>query len=244
MAKLRCPVCGATHKGDPATCRLCGASMFDEATLPGSVGVRTAPPKKKGLSGLFLLAIVGVLLIAALAIFFGFGGSDELVDRARTEVPALQGGSDGWQTVDDGDGAFTVELPGEAEKGFVPFGPADDGRAEQWVAVVGDETELTVAYTGVAVSDELRAEESLAELASDWAITLGGTLDDVEEEVSFKGYPGLIVTIDDLSYNDESATARALLVLRGETLYIAQSLSIYKDHPQFNRMANSLTFTS
>jgi hypothetical protein len=219
--------------------------MSDEPTLPGSVAVRTAPPKKKGLSGLFLLAIVGVLLIAALAIFFGFGGSDELVDRARTEVPALRAGSsDGWQTVDDGDGGFTVELPGEPEKGFVPFGPADDGRAEQWVAVVGTETELTVAYTGVPVSDDLRAEEALAELASDWAITLGGSLDDVEEEVSFKGYPGLIVTIEDLSYDGQSATARALLVLRGETVYIAQSLSIYKDHPQFSRMANSLTFTS
>ncbi len=219
--------------------------MSDQATLPGSVAVRVAPAKKKGLSGIFLIAILGVLAIGALAIFFGFGGSNEIVEKARTEVPALRAGdADGWQTVDDGDGGFTVELPGEPEKGFVPFGPADDGRAEQWVAVIGEETQLTVAYTGVPVPADTRAEDWLAELASDWAVAAGGTLDDVEEEISFRGYPGLIVTIDDLTLNGESATAKAMLVLKGETLYVVQSLSVYKDHPQFGRVANSLTFTS
>jgi hypothetical protein len=45
-----------------------------------------------------------------------------------------------------------------------------------------------------------------------------------------------------MTYNDESATTRTMMVLRSDTVYVIQSLSIYPDHPQFGRLANSFQF--
>ena len=54
----------------------------------------------------------------------------------------------------------------------------------------------------------------------------------------------LDVSVRDLTFQGESATARALLVMKGDMLYVIQSLSVYGDHPQFVRLVNGFQFTA
>lgn len=244
MAKYRCPVCGATHKQPPVKCRLCGQDMTSEAMIPLTPpAARAAPGRKKGLGSLFLIAAAGVTVLVGLAVLLGLTGDRGFVDNLRDEIPGLAPtGRDGWQTLDDGDGGFTAELPGEPTERFVPYPPAAEGRMDQWVSTLGQETELTIAYAEVTRPPGTSDKAALVTYGDAWAAQLGGDVDD-REETSFAGLPALLLTIDRLEYEDEIATARALLVLNGERLYVVQSLSVYPDHPQFARVANSLTFT-
>lgn len=244
MSKYRCPVCGATHKEQPEKCRLCGQDMSGASTIPAYTGgSRQAAEAKGGLGSLMLLAIAGVLAIGILAVVLGFTGSNNFIDNIRDKIPGLQTDkADGWTTLDDPSGGFVAQMPEGREKQFVAFPPAANGRLDQWSATIGDETDLTISYGKVTKADGQSANAALASFAGTWASTLGGKIQDTNE-TSFQGSPALDVSIRDLTYSDESATAKAMMVLRGDTIYVIQSESIYNDHPQYGRLLGGFQFT-
>ena len=218
--------------------------MTSDAMIPITPPeARTASTRKKGLGSVYLIAAGGVVAIGLLAVLLGLTGDGGFIDNLREQIPGLAAArDDGWQTVDDGDGGFTVELPGEPTERFFPFPPAAAGRMDQWVATLGQETELTVSYGELSRTPDRSDQAALEDYADAWAAVLTGTVDD-RDETAFAGRPALLVTVDRLKYEGEAATAKALLVLRDDRLYVVQSLSVYPDHPQFSRVANSLTFT-
>lgn len=220
--------------------------MTDMPTLPGSVSVRPAQSKKRGLGPVMLIGLGGVLLIGVIALLLGITGDDTaVVDTVRDQVPGLKGPDyDGWEPFDDADGGFTVMLPGEVIDGFQPYPPADDGRMDRIHTDVGAETTLSVSYSEVAVNDTTSKHEQLRAFAQSWAASLGGTLSKDLKETTFRGQPALIATVKGLKQSGEAATAKALLVLKDRMLYVVQSQSAYPDHPSFDRLANSVTFTA
>ncbi|MEJ5254854.1 MAG: zinc ribbon domain-containing protein [Acidimicrobiales bacterium] len=246
MAKYRCPSCGAAHKEQETHCRLCGTRMTDPTSIPASVSARPAPAKKRGLGTLALIGLGGVLLIGVLAVLLGVTGDDTaVVDAVRDQVPGLKGPEyDGWKPYDDADGGFTAMFPGDVLDGFQPYPPADDGRMDRIHTDVGAETTLSVSYSEVPVSDATPKQEQLRTFAQSWAEALGGTLSKDVTEKTFRGQPALLVTVKGLKQGGQPATARALLVLRGKMLYVIQSQSAYQDHPSFDRLVNSITFTT
>ncbi|WP_208027119.1 hypothetical protein [Rhabdothermincola sediminis] len=215
-------------------------------TLPGSVSVRQAAGKKRGLGPVLLIGLGGVALIAVIAVVLGMTGDDAaVVDTVRDQVPALKGQEyDGWESFDDADGGFTVMLPGEVIDGFQPYPPADDGRMDRIHTDIGAETTLSVSYSQVPLDESTPKQEQLRTFAGSWADALGGTLSKDVQETTFRGQPALVVTVKGLKRNGELATAKALLVLKGTMLYIVQSESVYADHPSFDRLVKSMTFTS
>jgi hypothetical protein len=218
--------------------------MSGSSTIPAYTGgSRQATDKKGGLGSLALMGIIGVLAIGVLAIVLGFTGSNNFIDNIRDKIPGLETNkNDGWTTLDDPAGGFVAQMPEGQEKKFVAFAPAANGRLDQWSSVIGNETDLTISYGKVTKADGQSANAALASFAETWASTLGGKIDDTNE-TGFQGYPAVDVSIRDLSYGGQTATAKALMVLRGDTLYVIQSESVYPDHPQYGRLVGGFQFT-
>jgi hypothetical protein len=244
MSKYRCPVCGATHKDQPTKCRLCGQDMSGSSTVPAYTGgSRQSAESSGGLGSLAIIAIIGVLVIGILAIVLGFTGSNSFINNIRDKIPGLQvDKKDGWTALDDPSGGFIAQMPDGREKNFVAFAPAANGRLDQWSSVIGNETDLTISYGKVTKADGQSANAALAGFAGTWAATLGGKIESTTE-TGFLGYPAVDVGVRDLTYNGQPATAKAMMVLRGDTLYIIQSESIYSDHPQYGRLLGGFQFT-
>ena len=243
MAKYRCPICGAAHKEPPAHCRLCGQDMRDATFVPvGGKSARVATTTKKGTFRIIVIGSLGVVAIVVLAVVFGFRGDDDIVDDVRQQLPGLDSTEEvGWRDLTDEAGGYVVELPDLRSQQFAPFPASTTGRAEQWVAPIGDETQLSSSWAPVTVPTDRDDTLVVADLADAWATELGGDVDD-RQEISYAGSPAQTITVDGLRYDDQPASARALVVLRGERVYVVQSLSIYPDHPQFTRVAKSLRF--
>jgi hypothetical protein len=219
--------------------------MSGSSAIPNYTGgARQAATRQGGLGSLVLIAVIGVLAIAALALVMGLTGSNDFIDNIRDKIPGLEvEGNDGWTALDDPSGGFVAEMPDEREKKFVSFAPAANGRLDQWSSVIGGETDLTISYGNVTVQPGQSSTAALVLLADTWAATLGAQVE-TTEETTFRGYPAIDMALRGMTYNDETATTRTMLVLRGNTVYVIQSLSIYPDHPQFGRLANSFQFTS
>jgi len=245
MSKYRCPVCGATHKDQPTKCRLCGQDMSGAATIPAYTGGSRQTMQSRGsLASLLLIGLIGVLVIGLLAIVLGFTGSNSFIDNIRDKIPGLQlDKKDGWTALDDPSGGFVAQMPEGREKKFVAFAPAANGRLDQWSSVIGNETDLTISYGKVTKAEGQSNNAELASFAQTWAASLGGKIDS-STETGFQGYPALDVAIRDLTYDNQAASAKAMMVLRGDTLYIIQSESIYSDHPQYSRLLGGFQFTS
>lgn len=244
MSKYRCPVCGATHKDQPNKCRLCGQDMSGASTIPAYTGgARQSDVKQGGLSKLLFIGLGGVLVIGVLAVVLGVTGSNDFVDDVRDDIPGLSTqGDDGWVTLDDPSGGFVAQMPEGYEKRFVEFGPATSGRLDQWSSVIGNETDLTITYGKVTTPQGQSSKTTLEGLADAWAATLGGKIEDTAES-GFAGYPAIDVMVRGLTFQDETATAHAMMVLKGDTLYVLQSESVYPDHPQYMRLLNGFQFT-
>jgi hypothetical protein len=243
MAKYRCPICGAAHKKPPAHCRLCGQDMRDTAFVPvGGKGARAAATNKKGTLRIAVIGMLGVLVVIAAAVAFGIRDDDDLVNEVQQQLPGRGSTEEvGWSDLTDEAGGFVVEMPDARTQQFTPFAASTTGRAEQWVAPVGEETQLSVSHAPVTVPADQDESLTVGGLADDWAAALGGDVDE-RDEISYAGFPAQLITVDGLRYDDQPASARALVVLRGERVYVVQSWSIYPDHPQFTRVANSLRF--
>lgn len=218
--------------------------MSGASTVPAYTGgARQSTESSGGLGSLVLIGIIGVLAIAVLAVVLGFTGSNSFIDNIRDKIPGLEVDTkDGWTTLDDPSGGFVAQMPEGREKKFVAFAPAANGRLDQWSSVIGDETDLTISYGKVTKADGQSANAALASYAETWATTLGGKIENTTE-TGFQGYPAIDVGVRDLTYKDQPATAKAMMVLRGDTLYVIQSESIYNDHPQYGRLLGGFQFT-
>jgi hypothetical protein len=250
MASYRCPTCGATHKQEPVRCRLCGQDMTPDAVMPVNVGGRPSTARNSGLGAVALIAVGGVVAISLLAVVFGLTGSHDFLENIRDQIPGLKGnGGDGWVAIDDGDAQLTASLPENHERRFLAGFPyAANGRVEQWVAPIGEETVLTISYVALPPGPDLGTVEALERYSNAWAQMIGGSVDE-SREASFRGSKALDVTIDGLKLPPEPdpeaqpATTRTMLFVRGERLFVIESESIYPDQPQFARLANSVVFT-
>ena len=219
--------------------------MSGTSSIPNYTGgARPAAQRSGGLGSLFLIAVIGVLAIGVLALVMGFTGSSDFVDNIRDKVPGLQVDSDdGWTALDDPSGGFIAEMPEEREKKFVAFAPAANGRLDQWSSVIGSETDLTISYGKVTVQDGQSATAALVGLADTWAVTTGAQVEETVE-TTYRGYPAVEMSLRNLTYAGEPATARAMMALRGDTVYVIQSLSVYPDQPQYGRLLGSFQFTA
>ena len=218
--------------------------MSGSSTVPAYTGgARQTVDSKAGLGSLALIGIIGVLAIGILAIVLGFTGSNSFIDNIRDKIPGLQlDTKDGWTALDDPAGGFIAQMPEGREKKFVAFAPAANGRLDQWSSVIGNETDLTISYGKVTKADGQSANAALASFADTWATTSGGKIEDTNE-TGFQGYPAIDVSIRDMTYESQPATAKAMMVLRGDTLYVIQSESIYSDHPAYGRLLGGFQFT-
>jgi hypothetical protein len=249
MANYRCPVCGAGHKSPQEHCRLCGASLTEVSHIPQGAQALKAAPSKQGVGIIIVVGIVGVLVVILLAVVFEFGERTEVVETIKDEVPGLNdGGSDGWQTVDDADGGFTVEMPGTPERGFVALPGTAAERADQLISTIGEETELTVAYAPVTVPPDLDRGQTVDLLkwsAHNWAASQGGKILDIPvTETVQSGHLAVEFTAERTTVNGEPATAKGVIFLAGDTVYILQSNSIYPDHSQLGRLRSTFELTA
>jgi hypothetical protein len=219
--------------------------MSGSSTIPAYTGgSRQAAQKRGGLGSIVLIAVLGVLAIGVFAVVLGVTGSNDFVDNLREKIPGLEPSeNDGWTSLDDPAGGFIAQMPEDRQKKFMAFAPAANGRLDQWSAVIGTETDLTISYGKVTKPAGQSDKAALASFADTWAVSLNGKLDDTAE-TSFRGYEAVDVAVRDLSFEGESASARALMVMKGDTLYVIQSLSVYPDHPQFVRLVNDFQFTA
>jgi hypothetical protein len=219
--------------------------MSGASTIPAYTGgSRVSADRRGGLGSLFIIAIVGVLAIGVLALVMGFTGSNDFIDNIREKIPGLSPyEDDGWTALDDPSGGFVAEMPEDHQKRFVAFGAAANGRLDQWFSVIGNETELSISYGKVTKPAGQSTKATLASFADQWAAGLLGKVDRTTE-TTYRGYEALEVNVRDLTYADETASARAMMLLRGDTLYVIQSESVYPDHPQYARLLDSFQFTA
>ncbi len=250
MAKNRCPSCGAAHKEPTATCRLCGYVMDGsvETTIAGPQ-VRTVAPKKRGVGS---LAVIGVLIVLALAIgalaLHVVSGS-ESVNKAVAKI-GIHGATDGWKTVNDPEGGFKVSLPPNAAATSVAFAPADNGQLSGWLATIGDppqvDTQIYVLYGKVHPEPGESAEDTVARLGDAKMAADGGFIES-RDRTTFQGFPAIQYTINRISFDSGNGYENAMLFMKGDELYVVETLSIYQGDPataEFNQVLNSLDFTS
>lgn len=243
MAKYKCPVCGATHKEKPVKCRLCGQDMTSTSTVPDHTGgVKQASGKSKGLGGVMLMTLGGVIVIGIVALVLGLVPSTRATDKVRDAIPGLKAEStDGWRRVEATNGSFSAEMPGEPSYRSIPFNAA--GTEMATVAVkLGSETELSVASGTIARPAEETDKEYLERLATAWAADSGFTISS-QKETSFAGQPARLFDQSGGRYLGKTASQRTLLVVAGDKLYAIQSTSVYPDHPQFDHLASTVVLT-
>jgi len=255
MAKNRCPICGANHKEPVRQCRLCGQVMDGTVSIPVSNTQTMARPiaaKKKGVGSFILIGIVAVLVIAVLAVLLGFTTGDLSAGSLRNRVPFLRTHDDGWVKVEDAEGGFVVEMPSNRQAGSTPFPPAQNGRLTGWTATIGTDTSLAVYYAPLVPVDGETAkgtvnrmvDEAIAQTTVVSAQHNHETQLIKRTDTTFQGYPAVVYDLSGVDINGEYGYQKAIIFVKGDTIYTLASNSIYKDHPQWDRFTDSFQFTA
>jgi hypothetical protein len=255
MAKNRCPICGATHKDPPRQCRLCGQVMDGTVATPTSTTATMTRPvatKKKGVGSFVLIGVAAVLVIAVLAILLGFTSGDLSASRLRDRVPFLRTTDDGWVQVDDADGGFTVEMPSNRQQGSTPFPSAENGRLVGWTATIGTDTSLAVYFAPLVPVDGETAKGTVNRMVDEaifqTEIVSAQHNHDTQvikrTDTDFRGYPAVVYELSGVDINGDYGYQKAIIFVKGETIYTLASNSIYKDHPQWDRFTSSFQFTA
>jgi len=247
MASVRCPGCGAKNQEEALKCRICGYDLRGHSELPISQPKAGSEAMKSGsLKGVFALAVLAVLGIVLAGVLLGILPGGDVLTNLRNKVPALATkSSDGWQEFVQADARFSATMPVDRTESKVPFQWSTTGSIDQWVSTLGPssnpDTTLSVQWAPVPTAADENIQASMSSLAIGWAESLGGKVES-SDETTFQGYPALLVTITGLrNGNGDVATAKALFVRRREQQFIIVSNSVYKDHPQFDRLVNGFT---
>jgi hypothetical protein len=252
MSSYRCPVCGANHKDGAERCRLCGQSL-----APGTVAAATpksvARPARaqRGIKGVVLIGIGLIAGLIALAVLFGVLKDDRQVQKAKDLV---SGQADGWSTQVEDEGHFEVALPGTRTRSTTAWAGTDTGTITAWQAAIGDDTEILAGYGHVTpplkdgtISPALAQQYLRDTVAERWAAANGYTEATATMREGFVGgLPTLVIhtTQDRMKIKGKDAFAHFAMILRNDTIYVLQVVSIYKDVPQLERMVSSFVPTA
>ncbi|MEZ5143953.1 MAG: hypothetical protein R2726_15755 [Acidimicrobiales bacterium] len=260
MAKYRCPVCGATHKQLPEHCRLCGQKMGEDAVVGDFSGSRHVNEKKKGVAGIAVAVLIGVLVLVLVLVLIGLAPGGKQVDSVARNIPGLPTqGDDGWSELSSPEGGFTARFPGgmrEQQSGVAL--PVATATGTEYTANLSDDTIVFVAYapldeadraptagqTGSTLSGKARVRQIADRYAA--AYEAQGAKVDKRDETGVGGYPALYVelrNVKDPAFPGKTFYVRALIVARGDTVYVIGTKSIYKDAEQFDKLAGSFAFT-
>lgn len=255
MAKYRCPICGATHKEQPRACRLCGQVMDGTVAMPNSSTATMTRPigtKKKGIGSFVLIGVIAVLVIAVLAVLLGFTSGDMSAGRLRDRVPFLRTHDDGWVQVDDAEGGYTVEMPSNRQPGSTPFPSAENGRLTGWTATIGTDTSLAVYSAPLVPVDGETAKGAVNRLVDEaiaqTEVVSASHNHDTQvlkrTDTNFQGYTAVVYDLQGVDINGDYGFQKAIIFVKGDTIYTLASNSIYKDHPQWDRFTGSFHFTA
>ncbi len=240
MSKYRCPVCGAPHKDPVAKCRLCGQDMSSPAAVPVSTaGARQVASPKKGI-GVFILIALGLIVVILVgALIFGATRDTETVNEATRAIPGLNETVDGWVTIEDVEGGFTASMP-PGNTSDVASAQASPPAAGRWVGDLGEESTVSITYYDVTDDAGDIAINRLKDFTA--ALDEGrpdAKVNEPTEETGFHGYPALSVT---MRYPGQDQSSKMLLILKGDRIYVLESVSIYPDHPSFDKLVDSFAF--
>jgi hypothetical protein len=251
MAKYRCPSCGASHKEPTSTCRLCGYIMDGTVEMPAGGIVTKAPAEKKGgLGGFLLIGLLIVVVLGVGAVVLHVTSSNNDVNKVVDKLPGVSTAPDGWKTVTDAEGGFTVSLPPNPVPTSVKFPSADNGQLTGWLATIGQppqvDTQLYVIYGKVHPKPGEKSADTVSRLGEAKIAQDGGFVES-KELTTYQGYPAITYAINRVKFEGQQGYENALMFLKGDQLYVVQSLSKYANDPadaEFNQVLNSLTFTA
>jgi len=251
MAKYRCPSCGATHKDAPSSCRLCGYIMDGSVEMPvGGAQARAPIQKKGGLGGIALIGLLVVVLLGAGAVVFHYTSGNATVAKVIDKLPGQSAPPDGWKVVTDAEGGFTVLLPPNPTPTSVKFPAADNGQLSGWLATVGSppqvDTQLFVIYGKVHPKPGEKAADTVERLGTAKMALDGGFIES-QQLTTYQGYPAIQYTINRVDFEGQQGYENATMFLKGDQLFVVESLSKYSGEPadnEYNQVLNSLTFTA
>lgn len=251
MAKYRCPSCGASHKDPTATCRLCGYVMDGSVEIPTGVP-QTRPPieKKSGLGSIALIGLLVVVVLGVGAVVFHITSGNATVAKVIDKLPGQSAPPDGWKTVTDAEGGFTVLLPPNPTATSVKFPAADNGQLSGWLGTIGSppqvDTELYVVYGKIHPKPGEKAADTVTRLGNA-KMALDGGFVESKELTTYQGYPAIRYTINRVDFQGQQGYENALMFLKGDQLFVVESISKYAGDPadaEFDQVLNSLTFTA
>lgn len=244
MASVRCPGCGAKNSEGSVKCRLCGYDLRGHSEVPMSQPKAGSAQLRSGsLKGVVLLAVLAVGGIVLAGVLLGVLPGGDVITDLRNKIPAIAAkSSDGWEEFTEPAADFKATMPVDRTQQQVPFQWSTSGTADEWVSTLGPDddpdTTLAVGWTTVPIDATQTPAARLTSLSIAWAESMGGKVDD-SEETTFQGQPALLVQVEGMrSASGDLVTVRALLIERGDTLYVLRSRSVYSDHPQFDRLVN------
>ena len=248
MSKYRCPVCGATHREMPDQCRLCGQLMGTSAVVGDFSGSRQVVVQRKGLGGIMLFAILGVVVLAVILAYAGLGPGAKQIDEGIAKI-GLKPRANGWTELSDPNGRFATDFPSNDRKeNREVASPFSTNKANNWTVNLSDETLVTVEYvkldasgttstTAPPATDQpakpvdaalLQAREMGARMKE--YLTNNGAKEVKVTDSGFAGYNAQY--IEATRYQDPALPSRELYVrgtlfVRGDTVYLVWLRSIY-----------------
>ena len=252
MAKNRCPSCGAAHKEPPGVCRLCGYVMDGSVETPMASNIaRPVAAKKRGAGSLALdrrdhRAGAGR----------GRPGAAHRVGRldgqqGSIEKIGIHGTTDGWKTVTDPEGGFTVE---PAADGGGHLGQLRSGRQRRSSPAGWPRSARPPRSTPRSTSLYGKVHPNPGESAEDTVGRLGDAKMAARRRLHREPHPDQLPGLSGHPVHDQPRSPsrvgngyeNALLFLKGDELYVIETVSIYSGDPaddEFNRVLNSLHFT-
>ncbi|HVN51622.1 MAG TPA: hypothetical protein VMT43_09330 [Acidimicrobiales bacterium] len=251
MAKYRCPSCGASHKEPTTSCRLCGYIMDGSVEMPtGGIQAKAPIEKKSGMGGIALIGLLIVVVLGVGAVIFRVTSGNSTVTKVIDKLPGVQTAPNGWKTVTDAEGGFTVSLPPDPTATSVKFPPADNGQLSGWLATIGQtpevDTQLYVVYGKVHPKPGEQAVDTVSRLGNEKMTQDGGFVES-QELTTYQGYPAIRYTINRVQFEGQQGYENAMMFLKGDQLFVVESLSKYSGNPadqEFGQVLNSLTFTA
>ena len=64
------------------------------------------------------------------------------------------------------------------------------------------------------------------------------------KDTDFRGYPAVEYELSGVDINGAFGYQRAIMFVKGDTIYTLASNSVYQDHPQWDRFTGSFQFTA
>jgi hypothetical protein len=258
MSKYRCPICGATHKAEVANCRLCGQSMAPNAIPAYQQDVAHELHTDKSIKGVALIGLAVAVAIIAGAIVFGVIRPTKQIEKATDFVTGDR--HDGWASTSSDAGKFVVDMPGDVTKETVDLAITDTGKvtgvtayvplkasAETYLLVGSGPVTLPSGTAGTALNAAAAQNYLKDTIVQRWLVANDIELLEVEStQTAVAGYPALQfkTLAPKAKLLGKDAFAQVTLVLKGSTLYVIQTISVFKDAGQQDRMLSTFGITA